>query len=79
MIFQAKTQANFVSVELGPRGSSLLVCLWSSGGCDAEEESSGEAPGQVDVVRGKVHEPLEAAPVKVRVVIFRRQKLSHTG
>ena len=44
------------------RDSSLPV-LWSSGRCDAEEESPGEAPGQEDVVRGEVHEPLEAAPV----------------
>ena len=44
------------------RDSSLPV-LWNSGRCDAEEESAGETPGQEDVVRGEVHEPLEAAPV----------------
>ena len=47
------------------RDSSLPV-LWSSRRCDAEEESSGEAPCQEDIVRGEVREPLEAAPVNTQ-------------
>ena len=39
----------------GPTLLLLVLRQW-----DAEEEASCDAPGQVDVVQGKFHEPLDA-------------------
>ena len=51
--------------------------MWSSGRCDAEEESSGEAPGQEEVVRGEIHEPLEVATASHLELIL--DAVGHSG